>query len=177
MKDKYLKFGVAACLVIASFGIADAARRHHAAKAYAKEIAAACDLDKDYYATHSHWCDGAEKEHLVTIHHLPSVRLREAGRQTFPAVQSYEPTITVMHDHQGINDTSSTNTKYIALQTAEDVTRSPTVAYGLAGWFASAFDLGRKHPPIMMAAAPTRPAATKTVTTTTRTVTTVVAQQ
>jgi len=161
MKDKYLKLGVAACLVIASFGIADAARRHHTSHhttgVYAKDTAR-CDLDKDYYATHSKWCDGAEKEHLVTIHH----------RQTFPTVQSFEPTVTVRRDPQAPTDTGNSD-PFIALQTAADVARGSgfgSAGGSILGWIPGALDLGTQHLASMVAraaqihaaAAPIRPA-------------------
>lgn len=155
MNNNYLKILTIAGLVIVIGGVADAARRHHHARQYAR-AAAQCELDKDFYANNAGLCDSIEQRAYV--------RDTRQARQSFPPVQSYEPTITVTNDHQGVSDASSTNTKYIALQTAEDVARSPTVTYGLAGWFASAFDLGRKHPPIMTAEA-SRPVRTATAPT------------
>jgi len=156
MKDKYLKFGVAACLVIATFGIADAARRHHhrQTEIYAKDTAR-CDLDKDYYATHSQWCDSAEKQHLVTIRH----------RQTFPAVQSFDE-VTNSHDHQGVYDGGSTNTPTIRLQTADNVAHSsPWYAAIAAAFNPGALDLGvhriaRTEVPVYAGPRPIRTVAT-----------------
>src|SRR5882672_4459500 len=133
MDSKAVYFGTIATLVIAIIGGADAAHRHyrHHAAVYAKDTAR-CDLDKDYYATHSQWCDSAEKQHLVTIHH----------RQVFPAVQSFDE-VTNSHDHQGVYDGGSTNIPTIRLQTADNVAHSsPWYAAIAAAFNPGALDLG-----------------------------------
>jgi len=133
MDNKAVYFGTIATLVIAIIGGADAAHRHyrHHAAVYAKDTAR-CDLDKDYYATHSQWCDSAEKQHLVTIHH----------RQIFPAVQSFDE-VTNSHDHQGVYDGGSTNIPTIRLQTADNVAHSsPWYAAIAAAFNPGALDLG-----------------------------------
>jgi hypothetical protein len=151
MKNKYLTLGATACLVIA-IGVGGVFAEHLRTS---RQIAVGmCESNKDFYADHSRWCDSAEKRHLVTIHHRV--------RQEFPPVQTYEPSITVTRDRQAADDGGHAPDRFIALQTAEDVARSPTVVYGLDGWFASAFDLGRKHPPIMTAEAP-RPIRTAAI--------------
>jgi hypothetical protein len=159
MHNKAVYFGTIATLVIAIIGGADAAHRHyrHHVAVYAKDTAR-CDLDKDYYATHSRWCDGAEKEHLVTIRH----------RQTFPAVQSFEPTITVRRDPQAPTDTGNSD-PFIALQTTADIARGSgfgSAGGSILGWIPGALDLGTQHLASMVAraaqvhtaAAPMRPA-------------------
>jgi len=133
MKDKYLKFGVAACLVIATFGIADAARRHirhHTTAVYAKE-AALCEMNKDYYAAHAKRCDNPEQAYPPEHH-----------RQAFPPVQSFDE-VTNSHDHQGVYDGGSTNTPTIRLQTADNVAHSsPWYAAIAAAFNPGALDLG-----------------------------------
>jgi hypothetical protein len=137
--------------LLTSFGVSEAARRHHvrhhATDVYAKDTAR-CDLDKDYYATHSQWCDSAEKQHLVTIHH----------RQTVPAVQFYEQ-VTVRRDTQANTEVGRPD-QFIALQTTADVAQGG--GYGSSGsiWSPGALALGTQHliSKLAYAVTPQRPA-------------------
>ena len=133
----------------------------------ARNSAALCDLDKDYYARNAAWCDGAMKVPGLRQH----LHRRSTQQELRGSFMDGDDTVTVRRDPQATTDTGNPD-PFIAFQTADDVAKSQ--AYGSAGgWYVSQNDMWRKHPVVKMAAAP-RPAAKKTVTTT---VTRVVAEQ
>src|SRR5258705_179133 len=114
-------YAAIAILVIATgVGIADAGRHHHHRTAGVYAAAALCETDKDYYATHSQYCDSAERRGLIQIRH-------RVARAEFPPVQSYD-TVTVRRDHQAADDGGHASDRFIALQTADDVARLPAAA-------------------------------------------------
>jgi hypothetical protein len=140
MKNKYLTFGATACLVIGILGIADASNR--------LPRLPNCS-DKDVYAEHTRWCDYIEAGRMLR---------RQHARAQAPTPQvTYYGQITTTHDHQGVNDASSTNTPYIALQTAADVAQSGGYASARTVWSPGVLTMGSQRLWAMVTHAATKP--------------------
>jgi len=117
----------------------------------------------DFYDSHERWCNAA--------HRVGAVKHLARAQVSFPAVQPYDE-VTNIHDHQGVNDASSTNTPILRLQTAQNVANgSPWYAAVAAAFNPGSWTLGVQHVAReavpAMAAAP-RPAVRTTVSTMTR---------